>query len=316
MNHPNFFIVGEPKCWTSIIHDYLSNHPDIFMSEPKEPHYFCTDLHQESDNFHWKQFDISSYRNKENYLNLFKDANNHKIAGESSTNYSYSENAAENIYNFNKDAKILFCFREPISFLESWHAQLSKKLIEDIQDFKKALEAEPQRKNHQNIPSLCPNPSLLFYSEMVKFSTHLKRFLEHFPTEQIKIVFYEDFKENNQKTIDEITNFLEIDKISITKKETNTRSALKYPGIYSFFYNNKTKLIARKVFPYFLRKKVSNLIRNLTTTKESQPKMDENTKNNLKKQYKQEVINLNNLLHKYHLTNKDLEEFWWYKEIN
>jgi hypothetical protein len=40
----NFFVVGNPKSGTSILHDYLDRHPDICMSSPKEPNVFATDL--------------------------------------------------------------------------------------------------------------------------------------------------------------------------------------------------------------------------------------------------------------------------------
>ena len=41
MNTPNFFILGAPKCGTTSLHNYLNQHPDIYMSYKKEPHYFC-----------------------------------------------------------------------------------------------------------------------------------------------------------------------------------------------------------------------------------------------------------------------------------
>ena len=41
---PNFFIVGAPKCGTTALSHYLRQHPRIFFSLPKEPHYFATDL--------------------------------------------------------------------------------------------------------------------------------------------------------------------------------------------------------------------------------------------------------------------------------
>lgn len=41
---PNFFIVGAPKCGTTALSKYLSEHPNIFISEVKEPHYFAEDL--------------------------------------------------------------------------------------------------------------------------------------------------------------------------------------------------------------------------------------------------------------------------------
>ena len=37
---PNLFIPGAAKSGTSSLHNYLNKHPDIFMSESKEPHFF------------------------------------------------------------------------------------------------------------------------------------------------------------------------------------------------------------------------------------------------------------------------------------
>ena len=43
---PNFFIVGAPKCGTTSLQYYLQQHPDIFMSNYNEPHYFGKDLNK------------------------------------------------------------------------------------------------------------------------------------------------------------------------------------------------------------------------------------------------------------------------------
>ncbi|WP_040414858.1 sulfotransferase [Desulfococcus multivorans] len=39
---PDFFIIGAPRCGTTSLSRYLSKHPDICFSRPKEPHYFST----------------------------------------------------------------------------------------------------------------------------------------------------------------------------------------------------------------------------------------------------------------------------------
>ena len=41
---PNFFIVGAPKCGTTALYEYLRAHPNVFMPELKEPHFFAKDL--------------------------------------------------------------------------------------------------------------------------------------------------------------------------------------------------------------------------------------------------------------------------------
>ena len=37
---PSLFVLGAAKSATTALHDYLGQHPDIFMSDPKEPFYF------------------------------------------------------------------------------------------------------------------------------------------------------------------------------------------------------------------------------------------------------------------------------------
>ena len=46
LRRPNFFIIGAPKCGTTSLSVWLSEHPKIFMSPIKEPHFFNTDDRQ------------------------------------------------------------------------------------------------------------------------------------------------------------------------------------------------------------------------------------------------------------------------------
>ncbi len=317
MNIPNFFIVWEPKCWTTIIHDYLNQHPDVFLSYPKEPHYFSTDLQDESDRFHGKVYDISSIRNESEYLKLFEKSWNSKIIWEWSTNYVYSKTAAYNIYKFNPDSKILFGIREPLDFLQSWHWQLTKKLIENKTDFLSAIESEHQRRKRKEIPSTCVNPSLLFYSEFIKFEEHLKRFLKFFPKEHIKVFLYEDFKKNNQEIMNEIFDFLGIKHIELQYKKSNPRSYMKYPTFYRIFYNNKIKFLAKKTIPWSIRQKAGEIIFNLATSPQKAPKLWEKDILKLKKKYKSQVKKINDLLHTNWLIKRDIDliKYWWYEGI-
>ena len=40
---PDLFIIGAPKSGTTSLYEYLSGHPQVFMSPTKEPFYFCSD---------------------------------------------------------------------------------------------------------------------------------------------------------------------------------------------------------------------------------------------------------------------------------
>src|SRR5947208_13649806 len=41
---PDFFIVGAPRSGTTAMFHYLSTHPEIWMSDRKETHFFGSDL--------------------------------------------------------------------------------------------------------------------------------------------------------------------------------------------------------------------------------------------------------------------------------
>ena len=79
---PDFFIVGAPKCGTTSLYYYLRQHPQIFMPDYKEPHFFGKDLNKISDEFIYDEI---------KYLDLFKDAKPDQKIGEASTFYLYSK---------------------------------------------------------------------------------------------------------------------------------------------------------------------------------------------------------------------------------
>ena len=62
---PDFFILGAPKCGTTALSEYLRQHERIFVSTPKEPHYFCDDF---------DYYYAPGQRTEEHYLRLFDEA--------------------------------------------------------------------------------------------------------------------------------------------------------------------------------------------------------------------------------------------------
>lgn len=110
---PNLFIIGAMKSGTTSLHEYLNEHPDIFMSDVKEPGYFsdCVDYYP---------------KDKEWYTDLFKDVKNQKIIGESSTHYTklpICDGVIEKIWQYNPDARFIYIMRNPIERVIShyWH---------------------------------------------------------------------------------------------------------------------------------------------------------------------------------------------------
>ena len=74
MIKPNFFFVGAPKCGTTSIAYYLSQHPNIFISNPKEPHFFEEEIPR-------------GIKSLKAYESLFSNAKNHHKVVNHSLNY-------------------------------------------------------------------------------------------------------------------------------------------------------------------------------------------------------------------------------------
>lgn len=308
---PNLFIVGQPKTGTTALHQFLGQHPDIYMSSIKEPHFFCADFHLESDRAYGKRrfFD---FRNESAYLQLFAKAKDVKIAGESSTNYLYSQVAAEKIHNFNSDAKIIIILREPAKFLYSLHSHYVKFTEENEPDFLTALALEGDRTQEKSVSSRVTSPSYLYYSQRVKYSQQVQRYLDRFGANQIKIIIFEDFKSENERIFREILEFLEVDP-NFTPEYTavNVNKEVKFKAINNFVNSPLIKSISKNLlsqeFNEFVR---DNIVEKFLWHQAPKTQMPEEIKIKLMQQYKPEVIETSELL------GIDLVTRWGYDTLN
>lgn len=187
------FIVGQPKSGTTALAQYLSEHPQICMSVPKEPAYFATDVHRESDEFHGEALRFP-VRTPESYEALFSEGSDSSVLGDASTCYLYSKEAAANIFEYNPQAKIIVSLREPVSMIHALHSQFVNEAVEDEPDFTAAVEKESRRKEGKDVPSGVRAPSFLYYSERMKYSEQLERYMKHFPPEQILVFTAEEMR--------------------------------------------------------------------------------------------------------------------------
>lgn len=260
MNKPNLFLVGQPKSGTTALHQFLGQHPEIYMSSIKEPHYFCSDFHTESDRYYGtKRF--FDFRTEAEYLQLFTQANSATVLGESSTNYLYSQVAAANISQFNPQAKIIIVLREPASFLYSLHSHYVKFTEENEADFQRALSLETARKQGEFPSPRVTSPSYLYYSDRVNYYQQIKRYYDYFPQSQIKIILFEDFRAQNEVVYREILEFLEVDhNFSPQYESINTNKEVRFETINNLVNNpilkNVSKNLLSQEFNEFVRDKI------------------------------------------------------------
>jgi hypothetical protein len=177
---PDFFIVGAPRSGTTFMFDYLGAHPQIYAATRKEPQFFATDLDSGS-----YLDSVTFVRDRDEYLALFAGARPDQLAGEGSTWYLYSKEAASNIHAANPDARIIAMLRHPVEMLYSLHGRRLFGGSEDLPDFADALAAEGDRRHGRRIPPRARNVKALFYREVGRYSEQVERYLKTFGPDRV-----------------------------------------------------------------------------------------------------------------------------------
>jgi len=210
---PNSFIVGAPKCGTTALCNYLQNHPEVYMSRSKEPHYFAGDE---------MPLKARKFTQVEQYANLFDNVQeHHKVRAEGSVWYLYSQTAIQNISQFDPNAKIIVMLRRPDEMVYSMHTQALNSFTEDIQSFETAWETALQGNNRKSWPPLCDYRPKLDYHRIALYSEQLDRLYKYFPENQVHVIFYDDFKNQPETCFRQVLDFLEIGEFSIDFNKIN-----------------------------------------------------------------------------------------------
>lgn len=251
--HPNFFIVGAAKCGTTSMAHYLDQHPEVFMSQVKEPNYFNTD-HRLAKGW--------MIRDKKRYLDLFRGATEAKMIGEASVWYLFSEVAAERIKFEYPNAKIIIMLRHPVDAMYSLHGQFLKTNNESIVNFAQALEAEADRRCGRGIPPGAHFPNALCYRQWADFATQVKRYINVLGRDKILFILFDDFKQDAEGVYKEVAHFLEIDS-SFTPcfDKMNPAKELRY-----FYLGRLFKPVPwipatlRAILPLTIRTKIGDLL--------------------------------------------------------
>jgi hypothetical protein len=171
------------------------------MSRLKEPNYFCSDY-----------FNLSAASDLDEYLSLFRSAtSHHNVVGESSTNYLSSRTAIGRIREFEPRARILVGVRNPVDLVYAYHSQILRSPLEDEKNFEVAWHLQEVRRDGRNIPQHCFEPRLIQYEEIGQLGSQLIRLLSIFPTQQVKIVLFDDLVANPCGIYREILDFLDLD---------------------------------------------------------------------------------------------------------
>ena len=142
---PNTIVIGAPKSGTTSLYHYLLQHPDIYLPEKKELHFFSHELLRLNAN---GPGDLNALKhictNLQDYFSYFSAVNNESIVAEVSPSYLYYAQVSDPIYSSLGSIKIIVLLRNPIHKAFSQYMHL-KRVNREKLSFFEALQVEEKR---------------------------------------------------------------------------------------------------------------------------------------------------------------------------
>jgi hypothetical protein len=310
---PDFFIVGHHKSGTTALYEMLRRRPQIYMPDLKEPWFFAKDLGVRFEP------ETALPQTLEEYLSLFTAATSEQRIGEATPSYLMSRTAAADIAEIQPNARIIAILREPANFLRSLHLQSVRNHAETETNFRKALALEDFRRRGEAIPERAIRPQELLYSEHVRYVEQLRRYHDVFAPEQVLVLIYEDFRQDNEATARRVLQFLGVDDTGpIEKVEPNAtvrvRSRRLYELVRAVYLGQGpaakvAKAAIKALTPSQLRRDAHVTVRRRVLFGSPQPP-DEVLMTELRRRFKGEVIALSEYL------DRDLVTLWGYDRLD
>ena len=164
---PTFLVIGVGRSGTSWIYEVLRAHHDICMASGTKETLF---------------FDREYHRGIEWYAQFFVNCQNAIAVGEVSNSYMFDENVPARLKSLLPKALLICCLRDPVERIQSvyFYRRRSGTIKGDI------------------------NEALKKHSELITdnfYWTKLKNFTSLFDKNQIKILFYDDLRENPEEFV-------------------------------------------------------------------------------------------------------------------
>ncbi len=292
MTMPTFLIIGAAKSGTSALWKYLPQHPDIYMSPKKEPHFFAyenavPDANGPRDYTKYAKTNLTAYQA------LFADVTTEKAIGEAATTSLYIPRAVERIKHYIPQAKFIAMLRQPADRAYSSFMHLIRDRREPVKDFREALKLEHGRiADHWGF--------MWHYTQMGFYYEQVRRFYDNFNREQVRIYLYDEFNTNPLCIIQDIYRFLEVNDdfipdMSVRANMSGVQKSKITEGLITAVFDrpNLLRFIFRKLLSEEKRWRFTTSVRNRNL---KQKTLSLNLRCELTQLFREDILRLQDLL--------------------
>ncbi len=224
------------KSGTTYLHELISSHPDIFMSEIKEPCFFLDG--EELKKLAPQMWNMGIWSNTQKYLHLFKDVQKEKIIGESTTlyaKYPTISGVPKRIFEFNPEARFIYVMRDPVERTIShyWH---NVRVTAKMDDILRTLQTEPH------------------YQNVSYYAMQLKEYLKYFNLHCFYICTFEKLIKNSEVVVKDIFKWLNIDANieipGLNEPKNVAPGSIKISKTNMLSYQTRMSPLARRLMKY------------------------------------------------------------------
>ncbi|MFH0341654.1 MAG: sulfotransferase [Chromatiales bacterium] len=200
MVKPTFIGIGAQKCASTWLFEILSDHPEVTLGEPKELDFFSRYY---DHGFQW-------------YERHFAYRPGVRAVGEISPSYFHEPLVPSRVESYLPHVKILLSLRDPVERAISNHKhQVRTGLFRGVD---LSFEA-----------GLANNP---MYIEQGLYATHLSKWFEYFPRDQILVVLFEDILADPLAVAHAVYTFVGVDsdhRAQALNRKSNESHIIRYP---------------------------------------------------------------------------------------
>ncbi len=221
---PDFFVVGAMRSGTTSIYNYLRNHPGMFVTVPKEPHFFACETCRNRG-----ALISSAIGDERGYLKSYEKARADQLVGDFSVSNLWCQSAARRIFDKAPRAKIIIVLRNPVDRAFS-HYLLRSDQQSESRTFEEAINSEISTPNGERC-----------YLDIGNYASQVSKYLELFPPDRLSIRLYDDLARSRESFISETLEFLELPG-EIRSEDMNFRAnagGVVRGGVFSAVYKNR-----------------------------------------------------------------------------
>lgn len=287
---PTFLVIGAARSGTTAFTHILAQHPDIFITDPKESHFFA--FANDPVRFIGPGDDEMINRpmitDPAAYRRQYEGASNYQQRGEGSVStLCYPHRSVPNIERYAPDAKMIVLLREPVERAHSSYIYLRGRGHEVLETFAEGLAAEDER-------TAAGWHHMWRYRALGNYASQLAPFIEAFGRGRLLVILHEELRDNPKKTMAEASTFLDVPAFDFETEaqinrggEPRSRLVVRATGLLR--KSETAKRAVRRVMPTQVRERVR--LANLR-----QPELPDVVASQLRSEYAGRVSDLEQML--------------------